>query len=101
MTVTQEGAPCKFVSVSPKNLSVDPSSSTGSFDVKITPQDCAWSATESSDWIAVTAGSGTGNGSVSFTIDANSTGSNRTGKITVFLNNDPKKKKIFTIKQTK
>ena len=101
MTVTQEGAPCKFVSVMPKNLSVDPSASTGSFDVKITPQDCAWSATESSDWIAVTAGSGTGNGSVSFTIDSNSTGSNRTGKITVFLNNDPKKKKIFTIKQTK
>ena len=101
MTVTQEGAPCKFVSVSPKNLSVDPSSSTGSFDVKITPQDCAWSATESSDWIAITAGSGTGNGIVSFTIDANSTVSNRTGNITVYLNNDPKKKKVFTIKQMK
>jgi hypothetical protein len=47
-------------------------------------QGCAWTAGSNAPWIAVTGGaSGTGNGSVAFTVEPNHTGSVRTGTLTV------------------
>ncbi|MCX5821946.1 MAG: BACON domain-containing protein, partial [Deltaproteobacteria bacterium] len=45
---------------------------------------CSWSAASNASWITITAGSaGTGNGTVSYSISANITESNRTGNMTI------------------
>jgi hypothetical protein len=45
---------------------------------------CAWTAVSNAAWIIVTAGaSGSGNGTVAFTVDANATGTTRIGSITI------------------
>ena len=44
---------------------------------------CAWTATTDSDWITLTAGSGTGDGTLSFSRTANTTGDYRFGSITI------------------
>lgn len=44
---------------------------------------CAWTATSNTSWIAITSGSGTGNGQVNYTVAANNTGSARSGQIDV------------------
>jgi hypothetical protein len=54
--------------------------------VTVTASDgsCAWTATSSDPWIAVTAGaSGTGTGTVSYNVEANTASSDRTGTITI------------------
>ncbi|MBZ5587512.1 MAG: hypothetical protein LAO05_03040 [Acidobacteriia bacterium] len=48
----------------------------------VAPGGCAWTATTASAWIHITGGSGTGNGAVTYTVDANS-GPVRSGTITV------------------
>ena len=53
------------------------------------PEGCDWTATTEDDWIAITGeANGSGNGSVDFTVDANTTASERSGSITV---EDPKR----------
>ncbi|MBK6998564.1 MAG: DUF1566 domain-containing protein [Rhodoferax sp.] len=45
---------------------------------------CAWTATSSASWITITSGAtGSGNGSVSYTVAANTSGSPRTGTLTI------------------
>jgi hypothetical protein len=44
---------------------------SGSFNVTASLNDCSWTATTSAEWITITSGSGTGNGTVSFTVAAN------------------------------
>ena len=66
-------------------------------------QDCSWAAAESPDvdWIAITSGTGTGDGTASFTVGANPTGKNRTSKINVAITTDATKKKTFTVNESK
>jgi len=48
------------------------------------PAGCGWTAVSNATWITVTAGaSGTGNGTVSYTVAVNATANNRTGTMTV------------------
>ena len=58
--------------------------SGGSDNVIVTTSDgCAWTATSSASWVTITAGSsGTGNGTVSYSVAANA-GSARTGALTI------------------
>ena len=51
--------------------------------IAVTATGCAWTATSSDAWIAVTPGSGTGNGTVNYSVAANPNGSARTGTLTV------------------
>jgi hypothetical protein len=44
---------------------------------------CAWTATSSDTWITVTPGSGTGNGTVNYSLAANPNGTPRTGTLTI------------------
>lgn len=44
---------------------------------------CAWSSSANVAWITITSGSGSGNGTLSFTVAANNTGVARTGQINV------------------
>jgi hypothetical protein len=63
--------------------------------VSASSQNCQWTATESLDWVTITSGtSGTGSGSVSYTVSANSSQSQRIGSMTIAgksfsINQDP------------
>ncbi len=48
-----------------------------------TSDGCAWQATTAASWITITVASGTGSGTVSYSVERNSTGRSRKGKITV------------------
>ena len=57
---------------------------SGSFDVTSSSGDCEWTTSISADWITISAGaSGRGDGSVSYTVAANTLSSERTGTIIV------------------
>ena len=74
-------APCTY-SIAPTSQSVDASAQTASVAVT-TSAACAWTATSGAPWITVTSGaSGTGSGSVSLSIAAN-TGGARSGTVTI------------------
>jgi hypothetical protein len=79
-TVRQVGDPCAaYLSY---NSSWFPAS-TGSYTVGVSiPAGCAWTATPSVSWIQ-TAASGTGPGTVGYTLQANPSPMARTGNITV------------------
>jgi hypothetical protein len=51
--------------------------------VSVTPGDCVWTATTSEPWIAILSGSGTGNGTVDYSVSGNGTGQSRKGTITI------------------
>jgi len=84
-TVTQSGTssmPCTY-SLSASSQSVSASSTTGSVNL-LTATGCAWSATANVPWLSITAGaSGTGNGTVQFSVAANSNTTPRAGTLTV------------------
>ena len=75
-----QGQGCTF-SLSPASASSPASGGAGAFDVR-TAGGCAWSASSSASWLAITAGAtGNGNGTVRYTAAAN-TGPQRSGVIT-------------------
>ena len=74
--------PCS-TTVSPTTQAIAAGGSAASIAVT-TASGCAWTATESLSWVAITSGaSGTGNGTVSYTVDANTLTTSRTGTLTV------------------
>ena len=81
-TVSQAGAACTFA-ISSNSLSVAPAGGTGSTNVT-SPTGCPWTAGSNNAWITVTSGAtGGGNGSVGFSVAANTATSTRTGTLTV------------------
>ncbi len=72
-------APCSY-SLSPASASVSSSAGAGSFSV-LAGSSCAWTATTTNSWIHTTS-TGTGNGTVNYTLDANTASSPRVGAIT-------------------
>ncbi|MGI8788174.1 MAG: FG-GAP-like repeat-containing protein [Pyrinomonadaceae bacterium] len=80
-TVNQPGN-CGYV-LSPTSANFEAAGGTGSFTVTTTVAGCAYTATSGDSWITITAGSsGTGNGTISYTVAANNSPA-RTGTITV------------------
>ena len=82
-TITQPGASCAF-SISPfsSNLT-SPNAATGTVTVS-TGAGCNWTATSNAAWITITSGaSGTGGGSVNYSVASNTGTTSRTGTITV------------------
>ena len=76
----QQGSGCTYA-ISPQDQNVASSGGSGSFTVN-TAGGCAWTAVANVPWLSVTAGgSGTGGGTVQFTVAAN-TGAARSGTIT-------------------
>ena len=81
-TVTQAAAPCIY-SLSPTGVQVGSGGSGGTFSVT-SPIGCAWQATSQASWIHVAGtGSGSGGGSVTYSVDANPAGVLRAGSIAV------------------
>ena len=73
---------CSY-SLSSLGQSSGSSGGTGSFNVTSSPG-CAWTAVSSAAWIGITSGSsGSGNGTVGYSVAANSSASARSGTITV------------------
>jgi hypothetical protein len=80
--VAQEAAACPYT-LTPTSLSVGAAGGADNAVGVATTTGCAWTAASAVPWITVTAGAtGNGNGSVRFTIAAN-TGGQRTGTLTI------------------
>lgn len=82
ISVTQAAANCTFT-VFPTSAVVGASGGTGSFEVRTT---CNWQAVTNTEWITVVTpegGRGAGTGAVGYSVRANTTGSTRTGSISV------------------
>jgi hypothetical protein len=81
-TVTQDPAPCTYT-IAPAGQAFVSAGGLGSFAVTA-GGGCSWSATSGAAWIAIAgAGSGAGNGSVGFSVAANTGSIARTGTISV------------------
>jgi photosystem II stability/assembly factor-like uncharacterized protein len=80
-TVIQSAAACSY-SIDWPSILFPPEGGTGTIGVT-TGSWCSWTAVSNDEWITVTGGaSGTGNGTVSYSVAANSAGA-RTGTITI------------------
>jgi len=80
-TIVVTQGTCTY-SLSPTSANYGASGGNGSFSVS-TQAGCTWNATSNNNWIHVTGGaSGTGSGTVSYSIDANGGSSSRTGTVT-------------------
>ncbi len=80
--VVQQGPACVFT-LSPSLQAFVVAGGTGSTSVS-TGAACAWTAVPSDPWIKITSGAaGTGNGTVSYSVGTNGTGSQRTGQIAI------------------
>ena len=81
VTISQS-APCMY-SISPPNDTMERAGGTGTVSVT-TQSGCTWTAVSNASWITITSGSsGTGNGTVNFTVAANTTGNDRNGTLTI------------------
>ena len=80
VTITQSSG-CTFT-ISPTSESFPKEGGSGLVTVT-TPSGCPWTATTGANWITITSGSsGTGSGTVRYTVEAN-TGGARTGTLTI------------------
>ncbi len=79
-SVSQSGASCSY-SISPTANSFASPGGNGSFSVSA-PSGCSWSASSNVGWIT-TNSSSSGNGTVTYTVQANGNTSPRSGQITV------------------
>jgi hypothetical protein len=81
-TVNQAGAACNYT-IAPTSQTSPAGGGTGS--VGVTAQaGCAWTATSNAPWISVTSGaSGSGNGTVGYSVAANTSTAARTGTVTI------------------
>lgn len=82
-SVTQSGVAACSYTITPASLSFSASGGPGSVSVSVAPG-CNWTATSNDAWISITSGNtGSGNGSVNYTVANNTTTTQRTGTITV------------------
>jgi hypothetical protein len=78
-----EPTPLCTIAISPGTVTFGSDGGSGSVTIT-TPAGCAWSATTSGGWITVTAGaSGSGPGSVTYSVAANSATESRNGSLTI------------------
>ncbi len=80
-SISQAGLACEF-SISPETQMVPSEGGDRTFSVN-TSVGCAWTATENSDWISLINGSGTGPGTVTFNVLANTDELTRTTTINI------------------
>lgn len=83
-TVNEDGAPCLYT-LAPQSQTFGATGGTGIVTVTTSDPSCRWDAfSNNPDWLSVTSGSnGTGNGSVSFVVAPNASGTGRTGTLTI------------------
>jgi hypothetical protein len=80
-TINQDG--CSFT-LSYTTNSFPAEGSTGSVTVTASAANCTWTAGSNSSWLSITSGSsGTGNGTVNYSVAANPNTTSRTGSLTI------------------
>jgi hypothetical protein len=79
-TFRQDAAPCQFA-VSPQSIAAAATGGPATVTVT-TASACSWTAVSNVPWVVVAGASGSGNGQVSLTLQAN-TGPARTGTVTI------------------
>ncbi len=80
---TNPPASCSFT-LSATRAAYDSAAKTGTAGVTASTSSCDWTAVSNAAWITVTSGaSGTGSGTVSYSVTQNTGGSNRSGTITI------------------
>ncbi len=88
-TVTQDagggGGSCTTLTTSPSSRTVTAPAQSGlTFTVGVLPSGCSWTAASNASWLTITGGSsGSGGGTVTYSVTQNTSGSQRTGVITV------------------
>jgi len=88
-----QASSCIF-SLSLESQMFDENGGPGSVDVNASDDICDWIAVSNDGWISITTGSsGTGNGTVSYSVAVNNTGSGRSGTLTIAEN-------TFTVNQS-
>jgi uncharacterized protein (TIGR03437 family) len=81
-TVTQAGVTCSYA-IAPTSASAPAGGMTGSVTVTAATG-CTWTAASNASWITITSGSpGSGNGTVVYSLTANTSASSRTGTLTI------------------
>jgi hypothetical protein len=73
---------CPAPTLSPASAAFPVAGGSGSGDVTL-PASCGWSASTPADWITLDTASGSGNGTLTYTVAVNATGSARAADITV------------------
>jgi hypothetical protein len=82
VTITQSGTSCSYI-VTPLSHTI-PAAGGSALSTVTAGTGCAWTATSGATWLTITSGSsGSGNGSVSFTASANTTGTLRSTTLTI------------------
>jgi hypothetical protein len=80
---TTTNLPCSY-SITPQTQSFPANGGSSTVNVAATSTSCAWTAQANVAWLTITTGtSGTGNGTVSYTVAANNTPDPRTGTLTL------------------
>jgi hypothetical protein len=85
ITVTQAGATA-ILTVDPTSLSLPSTAGNGSVNVT---SNTTWTVTDDATWLNIAPTSGSGNGTLNITFDANATLANRTATITISGNGTP------------
>ena len=101
LKIAQAGIPCTLTLPS-AGQTLTSSAQGASFSV-ISPAGCNWATAVASGnkWLTLTSGTGSGTGSVAYTVSQNTTTRQRAGTIAVFLSKTPGTKKVFTVTQKK
>jgi N-acetylneuraminic acid mutarotase len=84
------GSQCTY-SISPTNAAFPPGGGSGRVSVSA-PAECNWTATTSDEWITITQASGSGNGTVTYTVQPTADFATRRG--TILIGNQ-----VLTVKQ--
>ncbi|MEO8255891.1 MAG: BACON domain-containing carbohydrate-binding protein [Acidobacteriota bacterium] len=88
LTVSQDAAtpspgPCAF-SVSPTSATIPAAGMSGTITVTASAPTCTWTGSSAAGWLIISAGaSGTGSGTTTYVVAANTTTSPRTGTLTI------------------
>ncbi|MGO9614346.1 MAG: glycoside hydrolase family 44 protein [Dissulfurispiraceae bacterium] len=83
VTATFTASTCSF-GISPTSATFNRAGNKGSVSITASSSSCAWTAKSNVSWITITSGaSGTGKGTVKYSVSKNSTGKNRTGTMTI------------------
>ena len=81
--MNQSGVACSFT-ISPTSQTIGAAGGPATASVTANVSTCQWTASTGTSWITITNGaSGTGSGTVSYTIGANTTQSTRSGSLTI------------------
>jgi hypothetical protein len=82
-TVVQAPGDCMATAIDPETATFSIAGGDGLFGVTLNDESCEWTTESSAAWVVVEEPSGTGSGSIAYTVAENTTGQQRSATITV------------------